>query len=125
MTREEQPVSIINCVSYRRGQHVLSKMLDVNFDVSSAANFKALNLNCLTVYERVDFNRFITIFKCLIIYFNCFSIKAKSKHNLRCNQDFALNYGPYLWNHLKAKMKNTECLCVFKNMCKKYILDLL
>ena len=67
---------------------------------------------------------------------NCLSIKAKSKHNLRCHQDFSLVFttktifkrsfvyhGPYLWNHLPANVKNTECLCVFKNMCKKYILD--
>ena len=65
--------------------------LDVNFDMSSTAIFKALN--CMTVYERVDFSRYITMFKIVNgpmpnYLFNCLSINVKSKYNLRCHQDF-------------------------------------
>ena len=76
---------------YKLQKRAARTALDVNFDMSSTAIFKALN--CMTVYKRVDFSRYITMFKIVNglmpnYLFNCLSIKAKSKHNLRCHHDF-------------------------------------
>ena len=87
-------------------------LLDVNFDMSSTAIFKVLN--CMTVYERVDFSRYITMFKIVNglmpnYLFNCLSIKVKSKHNLRCHQDF-LYYSP-------TKIFLKDRLCTMDLIC--------
>ena len=49
--------SILMNKLYKLQKRAAHTVLDVNFDIYSTAIFKALN--CMTVYERVDFSRYV------------------------------------------------------------------
>ena len=126
---------------YRIQKRAARIILNAKIDTSSRKLFNILDW--MTIFQRVNFNRCIIMFKILNGYMpvnlrKYFIAKCLNSHNLRSclssqhifiplvktdlvKNSFLYN-GPFLWNHLPDEVLNVTSLSHFKHMCKIHCL---